>query len=74
MFLFKTLFFIGGFIEFFFFLRNFLWTGEMAHWLRALTALPEFNCQQPYDGSLLSVMGSSSGVSGDSYSTLIYIK
>jgi hypothetical protein len=33
--------------------------GEMAQWLRALTALPEgpeFNSQRPYGGSQLSVM------------------
>jgi len=25
--------------------------GEMAQWLKALTALPEFKSQQPHDGS-----------------------
>jgi hypothetical protein len=31
---------------------------EMAQWLRAQTALPEFSSQQPHDGSQPSVMGS----------------
>jgi hypothetical protein len=47
--------------------------GEMAQRLRALTALQEFNSQQPHDGSQPSVMGSeaSFGVFEDSYSILI---
>jgi hypothetical protein len=32
--------------------------GEMAQRLRALTALPEFNSQQPHGGSQPPVMGS----------------
>jgi hypothetical protein len=32
--------------------------GEMAQWLRALTALLEFKSQQPYGGSQLSLMRS----------------
>jgi hypothetical protein len=47
--------------------------GEMAQWLRALTALPEFTSQQPHGGSQPSVMGSD-GVSEDSYCVLIYNK
>jgi hypothetical protein len=52
-----------------------LGAGEMAQRLRALTALPEFNSQQPHDGSQPSVTGSDvlSGVSKDSYSVSIYI-
>jgi hypothetical protein len=37
---------------------------------------PQFNSQQPHGGSKTSVMGpmSSSGISEDSYSVLVYIK
>jgi hypothetical protein len=48
----------------------------MAQPLRALTALPEFNSQQPHCGSQPSVIGSdaSSGVSEESNSVFTYIK
>jgi hypothetical protein len=42
-------------------LKHLYKAGEMARWLRALTALPEvleFKPQQPHDGSQPSVMGS----------------
>jgi hypothetical protein len=50
--------------------------GEMAQWLRALTALPkgpEFKSQQPHGGSQPSVMRSEAPFwSEDSYSVLRY--
>jgi hypothetical protein len=53
--------------------------GEMAQWLRALTALPEVlsSISRKHNGdSQPSVIGSdsSSGVSEDSYSVFTYIK
>ena len=41
--------------------KNNCWAGEMAQWLRALTALPrgpEFKSKQPHGGLQPSVMGS----------------
>jgi hypothetical protein len=48
-----------------------LWAGEMAQWLRALTALPEVLRSIP---SVMRIRLPSSGVSEDSDSVLIYIK
>jgi hypothetical protein len=51
-----------------------LWVGEMAQWLRALTALPKLNFQQPDGGSQSFVMGSDAPfwcVSGQLHCTYI---
>ena len=50
----------------------------MSQWLRALTALAEFNSQQPHGGSQPSLRGSdalpSSGMSKRGECVLTYIK
>jgi hypothetical protein len=59
--------------------RLMLRAGEMAQWLRALTALPEVLSSIPSNSMVAHNhlqwdLMPSSGVSEDSYSALIYIK